>query len=138
MKITVEGASEEFERELLDLVAEHRHELAVTADTEWTVERAERYLRLLTATSTMRATTRQIPVHLPMSGDLIEICAGGGGVYLGAESMRVKSFVSLRVQASSQVEALQTALWAPQSVMDAAKVWGAALMLSARVRRQRR
>ncbi|MFB6592109.1 hypothetical protein ACWGSE_15500 [Streptomyces diastaticus] len=137
MKITVEGASEEFERELLDLVAEHRHELAVTADTEWTVERAERYLRQLTATSTMRATTRKIPVHLPMSGDLIEICAGGGGVYLGAENM-LKSFVSLRVQASSQVEALQTALWAPQSVMDAAKVWGAALMLSARVRRERR
>ncbi|CUW33387.1 MULTISPECIES: hypothetical protein [Streptomyces] len=49
MKITIEGASEEFERKLLDLLAEHRHELAVTADTEWTVERAERYLRSLPA-----------------------------------------------------------------------------------------
>ncbi|MFD7687811.1 hypothetical protein [Streptomyces sp. NPDC059781] len=49
MKITIEGASEEFERKLLDLVAEHRHELTVTADTEWTVDRAERYLRSLPA-----------------------------------------------------------------------------------------
>ncbi|MFI2764892.1 hypothetical protein ACH5A3_39690 [Streptomyces echinatus] len=49
MKITIEGASEEFERKLLDLVAEHRHELTVTADTDWTVDRAERYLRSLTA-----------------------------------------------------------------------------------------
>ncbi|MFE0389629.1 hypothetical protein ACFW1F_37045 [Streptomyces bungoensis] len=49
MKITIEGASEEFERKLLALLAEHRHELTVTADTEWTVERAERYLRSLTA-----------------------------------------------------------------------------------------
>ncbi|GAA5708026.1 hypothetical protein AQJ43_37780 [Streptomyces avermitilis] len=49
MKITIEGASEEFERKLLELLAEHRHELAVTADTEWTVERAERYLRSLPA-----------------------------------------------------------------------------------------
>ncbi|MFE7070442.1 hypothetical protein ACFU96_10180 [Streptomyces sp. NPDC057620] len=49
MKITIEGASEEFERKLLDLLAEHRHELLVTADTEWTVERAERYLRSLPA-----------------------------------------------------------------------------------------
>ncbi|WP_327286629.1 hypothetical protein [Streptomyces sp. NBC_01205] len=49
MKITIEGASEEFERKLLELLAEHKHELIVTADTEWTVERAERYLRSLTA-----------------------------------------------------------------------------------------
>ncbi|RLU80187.1 hypothetical protein CTZ27_35695 [Streptomyces griseocarneus] len=49
MRITIEGASEEFERKLLALLAEHRHELAVTADTEWTVERAERYLRSLPA-----------------------------------------------------------------------------------------
>ncbi|MET9399303.1 hypothetical protein [Kitasatospora sp. NPDC002965] len=51
MKITIEGASEEFERRLLDLVAEHRHELLVTADTEWTVQRAERYLRSLPASA---------------------------------------------------------------------------------------
>ncbi|PJE97126.1 hypothetical protein CUT44_14180 [Streptomyces carminius] len=49
MKITIEGASPEFERKLLDLLAEHRHELTVAADTEWTVERAERYLRSLPA-----------------------------------------------------------------------------------------
>ncbi|MFF7081782.1 EF-hand domain-containing protein [Streptomyces lavendulae] len=51
MKITIEGASEEFERKLLALLDEHRHELTVTADTEWTVERAERYLRSLTASA---------------------------------------------------------------------------------------
>ncbi|MFJ2109487.1 hypothetical protein ACIOHH_33505 [Streptomyces microflavus] len=49
MKITIEGASEEFERKLLELLADHRHELAVTADTEWTVDRAVRYLRSLPA-----------------------------------------------------------------------------------------
>ncbi|MGK5695084.1 hypothetical protein ACSNOJ_19630 [Streptomyces sp. URMC 128] len=49
MRITIEGASEEFERKLLDILAEHRHELTVTADTDWTVERAERYLRSLPA-----------------------------------------------------------------------------------------
>ncbi|GLX41139.1 hypothetical protein [Streptomyces sp. SPB4] len=51
MKITIEGASEEFERKLLALLDEHRHELTVTADTEWTVDRAERYLRSLTASA---------------------------------------------------------------------------------------
>ncbi|MFG2719754.1 hypothetical protein ACGFW5_15860 [Streptomyces sp. NPDC048416] len=49
MRITMEGASEEFERKLLALFAEHRHELTVTADTEWTVDRADRYLRSLPA-----------------------------------------------------------------------------------------
>lgn len=47
MKITIEGASAEFERRLLELLAEHRHELTVTADAGWDVERAERYLRSL-------------------------------------------------------------------------------------------
>lgn len=51
MKITIEGASEEFEQKLLALLDEHRHELTVTADTEWTVDRAERYLRSLTASA---------------------------------------------------------------------------------------
>jgi hypothetical protein len=49
MRITIEGASEEFERKLLALLAEHRDELTVTADTGWTVERAGRYLRSLPA-----------------------------------------------------------------------------------------
>ncbi|MFJ4879985.1 hypothetical protein ACIP93_32925 [Streptomyces sp. NPDC088745] len=48
MKITIEGASEQFAEKLLALVAEHRAELTVTADTDWTAERAERYLRALT------------------------------------------------------------------------------------------
>lgn len=56
MKFTVEGASEAFERKLLSLLAEHRHELVITADTEWTVERAERYLRSLTAGARRFAT----------------------------------------------------------------------------------
>lgn len=38
MKITIEGASPEFERKLLELLAEHREELAVTTDTAWNVE----------------------------------------------------------------------------------------------------
>ncbi|MEU2854564.1 hypothetical protein [Streptomyces syringium] len=49
MKITIEGASEEFERKLLALLADQRHELTVTADTEWCIERAERYLASLPA-----------------------------------------------------------------------------------------
>ncbi|MFE2314195.1 hypothetical protein ACFXC8_13530 [Streptomyces sp. NPDC059441] len=49
MRIVIEGASEEFGRKLLEIVAEHRHELTVAVGTEWTVERAERYLSDLTA-----------------------------------------------------------------------------------------
>ncbi|MFJ3140275.1 hypothetical protein ACIPK5_30850 [Streptomyces sp. NPDC086843] len=47
MKITIEGASPEFERKLLDLLAEHRRELTVAVDTEWNADRAARYLRTL-------------------------------------------------------------------------------------------
>ncbi|MFJ2341831.1 hypothetical protein [Streptomyces antimycoticus] len=47
MKFTIEGASPEFERKLLALFAEHRDELAVTMGTEWTGERATRYLMTL-------------------------------------------------------------------------------------------
>ncbi|MGW2181291.1 hypothetical protein ACWCXX_24965 [Streptomyces sp. NPDC001732] len=49
MKITIEGASEEFERKLLALVDEHRHELALTIGTEWDTERATQYLASLPA-----------------------------------------------------------------------------------------
>ncbi|MFD5516315.1 hypothetical protein [Streptomyces sp. NPDC127066] len=49
MRITIEGASEDFERKLLALLAEHREELVVTAGTEWTGERAARYLMTLPA-----------------------------------------------------------------------------------------
>ncbi|MFI9311233.1 hypothetical protein [Streptomyces triculaminicus] len=48
MKITIEGASEEFAEKLVVLAAQHRAELTVI-DTAWTVERAERYLRSLPA-----------------------------------------------------------------------------------------
>ncbi|WP_236569971.1 hypothetical protein [Streptomyces mexicanus] len=47
MKITIEGASPEFERKLLLLIDEHRHELTVTAGTEWDAERAVLYLTSL-------------------------------------------------------------------------------------------
>ncbi|MFE2297103.1 hypothetical protein ACFXAW_02790 [Streptomyces sp. NPDC059445] len=47
MKITIEGASEEFERRLLALIADHRHELTLAVGTEWDVERAVRYLTTL-------------------------------------------------------------------------------------------
>jgi hypothetical protein len=49
MKITIEGASPEFERKLLLLLAEHQHELTVTAGTEWDAERAVLYLTSLPA-----------------------------------------------------------------------------------------
>jgi hypothetical protein len=51
MKITIEGASEEFEQRLLTFFAdpENRDGLTVSADTEWTVDRAAHYLRSLTA-----------------------------------------------------------------------------------------
>ncbi|MGP4114860.1 hypothetical protein ACTWP5_28640 [Streptomyces sp. 4N509B] len=47
MRITIEGASEEFERKLLDLLAEHRDELAVSVETVWDVDRAMLFLNTL-------------------------------------------------------------------------------------------
>ncbi|MFC7885281.1 hypothetical protein ACFUVV_25895 [Streptomyces sp. NPDC057376] len=44
MKIVIEGASPEFERKLLALLADHRHELAVSVGTEWDTDRALLYL----------------------------------------------------------------------------------------------
>ncbi|MFE1076644.1 hypothetical protein ACFW5W_36315 [Streptomyces sp. NPDC058783] len=44
MRIVIEGASEEFERKLLALLADHRHELAITVGTEWDADRALLYL----------------------------------------------------------------------------------------------
>lgn len=49
MRISIEGASEEFERKLLDLLAEHRDELAVSVDTAWDVDRAMSFLNTLNA-----------------------------------------------------------------------------------------
>ncbi|MEU6601991.1 hypothetical protein [Streptomyces flaveolus] len=50
MKITIEGASEEFAEKVLRLAAQEGAELNVaTVDTRWTVDRAERYLRSLPA-----------------------------------------------------------------------------------------
>lgn len=50
MKITVEGADEEFAEKLVVLAAEHSAELTITTvGTGWTVDRAEHYLRSLTA-----------------------------------------------------------------------------------------
>ncbi|MFH9575640.1 hypothetical protein ACH4MG_34520 [Streptomyces sp. NPDC017454] len=50
MKITVEGADKEFAEKLVALAAAHNAKLTVaTVDTRWTVERATRYLRSLTA-----------------------------------------------------------------------------------------
>lgn len=49
MRMIIEGGSPEFEQKLLALFAEHRDEFTLTADTEWTVDRAERYLRSLPA-----------------------------------------------------------------------------------------
>ncbi|MFI1569049.1 hypothetical protein ACH4ZX_39595 [Streptomyces sp. NPDC020490] len=50
MKITIEGASEEFAEKVLALTAKQGAELTVaTVQTGWTVDRAERYLRSLPA-----------------------------------------------------------------------------------------
>ncbi|MEU8526451.1 hypothetical protein AB0C77_12765 [Streptomyces sp. NPDC048629] len=50
MKITIEGATEAFAEKLLALAAQHDAQLSITTvDTRWTVDRAERYLRSLTA-----------------------------------------------------------------------------------------
>ncbi|WP_374987174.1 hypothetical protein [Streptomyces fradiae] len=50
MKITIEGASEEFAREVLQLAAQQGANLSIsTIETGWTAERAERYLRSLPA-----------------------------------------------------------------------------------------
>ncbi|GGV54590.1 hypothetical protein GCM10010293_68610 [Streptomyces griseoflavus] len=50
MKITIEGASEEFAEAVLALAAQQGAELSVaTVQTGWTVDRAERYLRSLPA-----------------------------------------------------------------------------------------
>ncbi|MEU5510814.1 hypothetical protein [Streptomyces fungicidicus] len=50
MKITIEGASEEFAEKVLALAAQQGAELSVaTVQTGWTVDRAERYLRSLPA-----------------------------------------------------------------------------------------
>lgn len=47
VRITIEGASQEFERKLLDLLTEHRGELAVSVDTAWDVDRAMVFLNTL-------------------------------------------------------------------------------------------
>jgi hypothetical protein len=50
MKITIEGADQDFAEKLVALAAAHGADLTVaTVDTGWTVERATRYLRSLTA-----------------------------------------------------------------------------------------
>jgi hypothetical protein len=47
VRFTIEGASEEFERKLLALIAEHRDELAVSVDTAWGADRAMVFLNTL-------------------------------------------------------------------------------------------
>ncbi|MCX4675569.1 hypothetical protein OG413_09645 [Streptomyces sp. NBC_01433] len=47
MRLTIEGASEEFERKILALLAEHRDELAVSVDTAWGADRAMVFLNTL-------------------------------------------------------------------------------------------
>ncbi|MEV7445667.1 hypothetical protein AB0O22_31795 [Streptomyces sp. NPDC091204] len=52
MEIIIKGATEEFARELVALAAQHHAELSITTvQPGWTVDRAERYLRDLTAGS---------------------------------------------------------------------------------------
>ncbi|MFE1250810.1 hypothetical protein [Streptomyces sp. NPDC058735] len=52
VKITIEGANEEFAEKLVALAAQHHAELSIsTVRPGWTVDRAERYLRDLTAGS---------------------------------------------------------------------------------------
>lgn len=52
MEIIIKGATEEFAEKLVALAAEHHAELSIsTVRPGWTVDRAERYLRDLTAGS---------------------------------------------------------------------------------------
>ncbi|MCY1649280.1 hypothetical protein ACN6LF_004659 [[Kitasatospora] papulosa] len=52
MEIIIKGASEEFAEKLVALAAQHHAELSIsTVRPGWTVDRAERYLRDLTAGS---------------------------------------------------------------------------------------
>ncbi|GAA1585973.1 hypothetical protein [Streptomyces globosus] len=52
MEIIIRGASEEFAEKLVALAAQHQAELSIsTVRPGWTVDRAERYLRDLTAGS---------------------------------------------------------------------------------------
>ncbi|MFJ8697351.1 hypothetical protein [Streptomyces roseolilacinus] len=52
MEIIIKGASEEFTEKLVALAAQHHAELSIsTVRPGWTVDRAERYLRDLTASS---------------------------------------------------------------------------------------
>ncbi|WP_433860184.1 hypothetical protein [Streptomyces kronopolitis] len=48
MRLVIEGGSAAFEEKLLALFAEHRDELTVEADREWTVERAKDFVRIAT------------------------------------------------------------------------------------------
>ncbi|WP_327436439.1 hypothetical protein OG279_37330 (plasmid) [Streptomyces sp. NBC_01201] len=52
MEIIIKGADEKFAEKLVVLAAQHNAELSiVTADTRWTTDRAERYLRSLTSSA---------------------------------------------------------------------------------------
>ncbi|MFC8538019.1 hypothetical protein ACFUJY_29465 [Streptomyces sp. NPDC057249] len=48
MRLVIEGGSAAFEEKLLALFAEHRDELTVETDREWTVERAKDFVRIAT------------------------------------------------------------------------------------------
>ncbi|NXY93834.1 hypothetical protein HYE82_05380 [Streptomyces sp. BR123] len=76
MKITIEGASPEFERKLLELLAEHREELAVAVDTSWNVERAVQYLASLPGNA---LTFARLVVEADGDKDAEELRAHFGG-----------------------------------------------------------
>ncbi|MET9206783.1 hypothetical protein ABZW38_16740 [Streptomyces bacillaris] len=64
MEIIIKGASEEFAEKLVALAAQHHAELSIsTVHPGWTVDRAERYLRDLTAGS------RQLAEMVTVDGD---------------------------------------------------------------------
>lgn len=64
MEIIIKGASEEFAEKLVTLAAQHHAELSIsTVRPGWTVDRAERYLRDLTASS------RRMAAMVVLDGD---------------------------------------------------------------------
>lgn len=71
MRFTIDGGSREFEEKLLALFAEHRDELTVEVDREWTPERARDFYRLAT----------------PVARSLIHDVLDGGG-YRAADDLR--------------------------------------------------
>lgn len=103
MRITIEGASPEFERKLLLLLAEHHEELVASVDVSWSVERATEFLRALKPDARLFARL------------VVEAPAGR----LSAETLRGHFDRGLRGPTVSLAKALSRGIregWLPQGI----------------------